>query len=359
MNTSPSPVLPEPGDERVDRIEKGVFRRIADERRRAHRRRVRVWSGAAAAAAVVVVAAVIAPGLTLRTASTESAAVAPATGFAEMPEGARDAAGGAAVSDGGGAVSDGSGAGSAADAAAAPDGRDIVATGSATITTADVAEAIRRIAEDATARGGYVETQSVDGSEPAVRDDMVVAPYPPAGGWITVRVPADELSAAMDALGAFGEVTASSVSRQDVTDQSIDLQARIAASEASVARLTELMAQAADVGDLIAAESALSERQATLEADRQQLAALQSQVSLSALNVQVVPSSTPVEADPAGFGDGVAAGWNGLVATLNGIVVAIGFLLPWLAVAAVAAAVVWGVVRLVRRGRRARPTTPE
>ena len=26
-------------------------------------------------------------------------------------------------------------------------------------------------------------------------------------------------------------------------------------------------------------------------------------------------------ADPAGFGDGLASGWNGLIATLNGIVV--------------------------------------
>jgi hypothetical protein len=73
---------------------------------------------------------------------------------------------------------------------------------------------------------------------------------------------------------------------------------------------------------------------------------------MSTLSVTVVPDVEVVTADPAGFGDGLAAGWNGLVATLNGIVVAIGFLIPWLAVAAVAALVVWGIVRLVRGRRR-------
>ena len=75
---------------------------------------------------------------------------------------------------------------------------------------------------------------------------------------------------------------------------------------------------------------------------------------MSTLSVTLVPDTEPVEADPAGFTDGLAAGWNGLVATLNGIVIALGFLLPWLAVAAVVALIVWGVVRLVRGRRRRR-----
>lgn len=118
-------------------------------------------------------------------------------------------------------------------------------------------------------------------------------------------------------------------------------------------RLTALMAQAQNVSDLIAAESALSERQALLESYQQQLAMLEDQVELSSLTVSLAPAVEKVEADPAGFADGLLAGWNGLVATLNGIVIALGFLLPWLLVAAIAALVVWGVVRLVRRRRRA------
>ena len=70
---------------------------------------------------------------------------------------------------------------------------------------------------------------------------------------------------------------------------------------------------------------------------------------MSTLTVTLTEPVETVEADPAGFGDGLAAGWNGLVATLNGIVIAIGFLIPWLLVIAVIGGIVWGIVTLVRR----------
>jgi hypothetical protein len=157
----------------------------------------------------------------------------------------------------------------------------------------------------------------------------------------------------VDELSDVGEVTASAINRQDVTEQTVDLRARIEAAQASVDRLLDLMTEATTTADLIAAEAALSERQALLESYEQQLEMLEGQVAMSSLTVTLTPVVETVEADPAGFADGLVAGWNGLVATLNGIVIALGFLLPWLAVAAVAALVVWAIVRWVR-GRRER-----
>ena len=132
--------------------------------------------------------------------------------------------------------------------------------------------------------------------------------------------------------------------------------ARVAALETSVARLTELLAQSTSTADLIAAESALSERQSELDSLRQQLTWLEGQVDMSSVTVTLTEPAPTVHADPAGFGDGVAAGWNGLVATLNGVVIAIGFLLPWLGVLAIAGLVVWAVRGAVRRRRAARGT---
>jgi hypothetical protein len=358
MNPTPvdSTFLPPLGDDRVAAIERDVFARIAAERRRQRQRRRIGWSLGGAAAAVVVVAAVIAPAVlsTLPGAADQSTAVAPVsdgggTESATIPESAPD---GRAAS--GGAAGE--------DLSAPGAGREVISTGSANVVVDDVAGAADAIARDAQDRGGYVESLSVgaDGSVIGGAEDgsemlRYPGPVPGDGGWVTVRIPADQLDAAIARLPEVGDVTSSTVSRQDVTDQAVDVRARIAAGEASVTRLTELMAQAADVADLIAAESALAERQAALESDRQQLASLEGQIELSTLTVQLVPRSVPVEADPAGFTDGVAAGWNGLVATLNGIVIALGFLLPWLAVLALAGAVGWGIVRLVRRARRRRP----
>lgn len=359
--------LPELSRERVDEIEEALFSEIARDRTRQAARRTRrsrLWIAGGAAAAVVAVAAVIAPSVGSLVSGTggasESSAIAPAAP-------AEDAGGGmdSGVALDSREAAPGSAEQESADQSIAGDfaaDRDIITTASATVSVDDVEAAARAIGESAIARGGYVESMSV-GTDGTVRpidpmtggtvDSTMPYPSPPDGAWVTVRVPADELSAVVDELADTGEVTATSINRQDVTEQTVDLEARIEAAQASVDRLTDLMAQAQNVADLIAAESALSERQALLESYQQQLEMLESQVSMSTLTVTIVPEVETVEADPAGFADGLVAGWNGLVATLNGIVVALGFLLPWLLVAGVAAFIVWGIVRLAR-GRRAR-----
>ena len=50
-----------------------------------------------------------------------------------------------------------------------------------------------------------------------------------AYGWLTVRVPAAELTATVDAVEELGEVTDLSISSEDVTRRGRDLDARIAA----------------------------------------------------------------------------------------------------------------------------------
>jgi len=371
MNTQP-PVsgnpdsLPELSAQRIDEIENALFADIAQERSRQSARRTRrgrLWIAGGAAAAVIVVAAVIAPSVGSLVGGAGGAADQSAVG----PVAPADTdAGSYSGSDSGVAdtresapltlAPDAAGGGGAAGTVA--DDRDIITTASATVSVDEVDAAARAIANSAVAHGGYVESLSVgsDGTvypvsptDGGIVYDTMPYPYPTDGAWITVRVPADQLQDVVDELEDVGEVTATNLSRQDVTAQTVDLEARIDAAQASVDRLTELMAQAESVADLIAAEAALSERQALLESYQQQLEMLDDQVAMSTLSVTVVPDVEPVAADPAGFGDGLAAGWNGLVATLNGIVIAIGFLLPWLAVAAVAALIVWGIVRLVRR----------
>lgn len=346
MNT---PTLPPLDDDRIESMERVIFARINDsahaERRR---RRARIGGWTAAAASVVLIAAIVGPAVLNsggRALFEQSAA-----GGGDITEQYSGAAGSAPDSR--------SLEGTTADAAPSTPTREIVANGSATVEASDVGAAVSRISDAATAAGGYVESSQVGGSSGAVPFAADDVPQnmsgDPSTAWITVRVPADKLTSVMDGLSAAGTVTATSVNRSDVTDQAVDLRARVTADEASVARLTELMAQAASVSDLIAAESALAERQAQLDADRQQLTLLESQVAMSSLSVQVLPVASTVAADPAGFGDGLVAGWNGLVAALNGVVIGLGFLLPWLAVAAVIGAVVWVVRRVARRRRETR-----
>lgn len=357
MNTQQSTrtPLPELSPARIDEIEDSLFADIARDRSASRARRGKVWLGAGAAAAVIVVAAVIAPSVgSLVTGAGDSGLAGGTTGELAPDAGIGTEEYGSPAESG---VTDGGGV----DTSRTDSDRSIITTASATVVVEDPAAAARAVGNAAVARGGYVESLNIGstgevlpaGPDGGVSSDMIY-PYPPPleGAWITVRVPADELPAAIEELSDVGEVTASTVNRQDVTEQTVDLQARVDASQASVDRLTELLGQATSVADLLAAESALAERQAMLESYQQQLESLEGLVELSSLSVTLTPETEPVSADPAGFGDGIAAGWDGLVATLNGIVVALGFLLPWLAVLGVTALIVWGIVRLVRRSRQ-------
>ncbi|WP_067162731.1 DUF4349 domain-containing protein [Microbacterium sp. TNHR37B] len=354
--------LPPLSDARVREIEESLLATIHEEGRRdsrpkAHpvRRRRRWVAGATAAAAVVVAAAVIAPSLPGLLGRNATAGSAPAGGVVglQQAEGGRDLSGQTAPHP----VAPVTG-----DQGVNTHDREIIATATASVVVDDARAAADAIGKDAVARGGYVEAMSLgSGGTLPMRDGEG---FVPEGGamavsdaWITVRVPAAQLTEATTALGTLGEVTSSQVDRRDVTSEAVDLRARVSALEASVDRLTTLISQADSTADLLAAEEALSSRQADLESLQQQLTQLEDQVGMSSLTVSLTTPAPAVTPDPAGFGDGVAAGWNGLLVALNALVVAVGFLLPWLGLIALAILVVWLIRR--RRGGRARARVAE
>jgi hypothetical protein len=353
--------LPELSAERLDELEHSLFARIRQDS--AHKgtarrtRRRRAWVGAGAAAAVIIVAAVIGPTLSGGLGSGGSSFGA--ADSAAEPEIGREMSGPAdgdlSTGDDGASVYTGSAGGAEAPAEESTGGREVIATASVTLETTDAAAASDRITELAADAGGYVESLSLQ-REQALEDesagDMAVEPAG-GGAWVTVRVPAAELTDVTAELATIGDVQSSEIQRADVTAEVVDLRARVAALEASVERLRELMSDAASTADLLTAEDALSERQAELDSLRGQLAVLDDQVALSSLTVWLTEPAPAVTADPTGFGDGLGAGWNALVTTVNGIVIGLGFLLPWLAAIGVAAALVTVLVRAVRRRRRA------
>ncbi|WOF21631.1 DUF4349 domain-containing protein [Microbacterium betulae] len=339
---SEADLLPDLPEEAVRRIEERVFSDIRDDRAQDRatstpaRRRRRVWPGIAAAAVAVVLAAAISPSVVSSISGSEST-VAADDALTE-PESAV-----------------GESAGSASDPDATTGEREVILTGDATLEVGDVrtaADAITALVEE---RGGRV-----DGLRIAADGDTAdMSDVSTASSWISVRVPSSDLTTVVEELADVGDVVESQLSTQDVTSQAVDLRARIDAAQESVSRLTELMSQAGSVPDLLAAEQALSERQGQLESYQQELESLEGQVEMSSLTIALTTADTAAAPDPTGFGDGLLAGWNGLLATLNGIVVALGFLLPWLAVVGVVVLVLWLSLRARRRRARAAPPGPD
>jgi hypothetical protein len=213
------------------------------------------------------------------------------------------------------------------------DGREVIVTGSAALVVDDPTDA-------ATAFGTWVESQGGRVDHRADQDGQT---------FLTVRVPSVGTSAAIDYLGTLGEVESTSITRSDVTSQIVDLDARIAALQTSIARLTEILNQANTTADVVAAESNLTQRQAELDGLTAQRAALGEQVELSSVDVTFSETPTTASVEPDGFLGGLRTGWNSVVETVNGIVTAAGVAAPWLGIALVLGGGFWIVTRRRRR----------
>lgn len=350
-DNSPRNDLPILSDETIARIEDSVFAEIATERApastsaiRARARRRRWQTGGGIAAAFVIGVLVTPPILDAvggADFSTVEESMLPGVEF-DSSSSSPDLMSANAPEEILGAASD-----SALDAATSgDDDREIIATAEAILQVQSIPDAAAAIATLAEAHDGYVESTEISKSR-LLDGNAESAPADSAYGWISVRVPSEDLNDVIAALADTGEVLSWSTTKQDVTSVSIDLQARVDSTRASVERLIELMAQSGSVSELIEAEIALTDRQAQLESYEQQLDALQDQVAMSSLQVQLTREFTATTADPAGFTDGLLAGWNGLVVSLNALVIAAGFILPWLALAGFVVLTVW----LIRRAR--------
>jgi hypothetical protein len=220
--------------------------------------------------------------------------------------------------------------------------RQVVTTASAFVAVEDPADGAQRVSELVEAVGGRVEERS----EQAGSGDNGIDG---ASADLVVRVPADELTDLLAGLEELGDVENVSVSRSDVTNQAVDLDARISALQTSVARLQTLMDGAGSTAALLDAEKALSERQAQLESLQSQRTLLADQVELSTLSVHLEPMGLAPAGGPDGFLDGLATGWRSLIAALGATLVVLGVVLPWLAIAGVVAAAVLVPIRLARR----------
>ncbi|CAN5320494.1 hypothetical protein BH11ACT1_BH11ACT1_26760 [soil metagenome] len=225
----------------------------------------------------------------------------------------------------------------AADAA----GRQVVTTGTAQLTVDDPRKAASAVVALVEGLGGRVDA----------RKEQTAAEGRDAFAQLTVRIPSDDLTSALAKLEDIGRVDQVDLSAQDVTGTAEDLDARVRALKLSVARMEDLLSRATTNADLIAAENALTERQANLESLQSQRARLAEQVALSTLDITLSTPGNAPEPTTHGFLGGLAAGWDALVATLSTLVLVVGVLLPWLLFAGVVTLAVVASVRWVRRRR--------
>lgn len=154
-------------------------------------------------------------------------------------------------------------------------GRDIIFTAEISVAVPDVGTAGTAAVEQISRFGGLLFGQQTT-TDPTPRSVL------------TFKVQPGDFQAALAALGTIGDVRNQTVSTDDVTERVVDLQSRIATSEASVQRLRGFLEDAGDLETIASLERQLLERETDLERLKGQLRTVQDRVDLATITLTLV-----------------------------------------------------------------------
>lgn len=208
--------------------------------------------------------------------------------------------------------------------------RAIIRTGEMEVTVEDFETARANISEHVRALGGFTS------------DSQVEVHTTDAGtyrtGQLVLRVPSENFTTMLERARAVGTVESARTSSKDVTDQLVDLEARLANLRAERDRLRQLYRNTTDTDDVLDVEERLSEVQGEIERLEAQQTSLERQVALSTIRIRLnepAPQSPPN--NPSQFHEtpvlgAFLASVDGVIVTVRAIVVALAYALPYLLV---------------------------
>ena len=182
--------------------------------------------------------------------------------------------------------------------------------------------------------GGFVASTSLTGG-----DDPRAT--------VVLRVPAESFERALQALQDLGEVERHSVSGEDVSQQLVDLEARLRNWRSQEAVLLRLMDRSRSVSDTIRVQGELSRVQLEIERLRGRLGYLEDQTSYGTITATFSPAGAAPNR-PSRLAKALEQAVRAALSVVSALIVGLGFALP--------VALLAGIVVLVVRGLRPRLT---
>lgn len=217
-------------------------------------------------------------------------------------------------------------------------GRKIIRRFEYNITSSSFDADLETLQQSAIAAGGYVASSSVNGTKPETYNDSGRYAY------LTFAIPAEKVDAFVAGVEQVGTVTYRNSNTQDVSDQYLDLETRIAVLRTQQERLKSLLVESASLEEILALETEIARVTIEIEQLTTNLKALASLVDYSTVDVSIQeeriaqgPSSTKT------MGTRIS---EGFVSVLNGV----GVFLENFAVFLIVSSPVWlilGVIALV------------
>ncbi len=256
----------------------------------------------------------------------------------------------------------------------AADGRRLVRTADLGLIIGghDVTGAVDRVTTITETLGGYVlfsYTGSPDdsviaypeGDDVMREDDPGIATRADIGtASVTVRVPERFFETALRRFAKLGEVDYRQTSTEDVSDQMVDLEARLRHARAVETRLLRFLTASETIREMLAVQDRLDQVQLEIEQLTAQIAALHEVVSYSTISVTMRAEGDPRPVIGAGGGvwDNFVDAWRLVGRSARVLLMALAAALPFVIVLGTVGGALWyGGHRLARR--RSRGTTVE
>src|SRR5258705_1170089 len=182
-----------------------------------------------------------------------------------------------------------------AESAAAAIERKIIRNADLTLEVSSPAEAQRKVSSIAESSGGFVvtsESKQREDVEPAKRTRDIK---------LVVRVPSSHFEAAAAAIeGLATNVVQRNIAGEDVTEQFIDLEARLKTQKALELQFLGLMKQATKVADALEVQRQIAEVRTEIEKLEGRTRFLENRSSLSTLTINLL-SPNPIVVSTTGF----------------------------------------------------------
>ena len=178
-----------------------------------------------------------------------------------------------------------------------PTDRKIIRNGELTIELDYPDHAQRRITTIAESLGGFVVTSESQQTESHGQQSRLSVT-------VIVRVPSEKFAAAIEqlrGLGSGAHILHEKISGQDVTEEYIDLEARIRTKKALEAQFMEIMKRAQKISDALEVQSQLAGVRGEIEQLEGRRRFLENQSSLSTITIQLQTPAPLVATTTPGF----------------------------------------------------------
>jgi hypothetical protein len=190
--------------------------------------------------------------------------------------------------------------------------RKLIKKGSLSFESNDVKETKQEINKLVSKYNGYIG------------DEHINKEYDKIAHSLTVRIPSEHFDAFLEGVSTVTkELEDKNIHVEDVTEEFIDIQARIKTKKAVEERYKELFKRADSIEEILKVEKQIGNLRAEIESMEGRLRYLKNRVGLSTLNIDYYQKIEGSAKSPDSFGskfkDALSKGWHGLEVLVIGI----------------------------------------